>query len=134
MLVNKDPAFSERDPEVRGLNLKDETFEGDGVVVAHGAFFFDGKDQIKIDVRLNWDKSRTWLLGFYGETLIELTDKGLLQEKIGSFFGFDAVQTKFVRESALKCFIDALTAAPGLRGIRRNRPDAQVSESSSDLS
>lgn len=134
MLVDEDPAFGKGDSQMRGLDLKDETLEGDGVVVTHGAFFFDGEDQIKINVSSDWDKSRTWLLGFNGEAAVELGDVSLLQEKISGLFCFDAVQTEFVAESALKGFIDAFTPAACLRGISRNRADPQFCEGPANLS
>ncbi len=57
----------------------------------------------------------------------------MLQEKIGGVLGFDAVQTKLVWESALKGLIDAFAPASGLRGISRNRTDAQFCEGAADL-
>ena len=56
MLVDHDPAFGKRDSEMRGLDLEDDTLEGDGVVVTHGSFLLDGEDQIKMDVSLDGDK------------------------------------------------------------------------------
>ena len=56
MLVDKDSAFDKRDSQMRGLDLKAETFEGYRIVVTDGALLFDGEDQIKIDVSLNGDK------------------------------------------------------------------------------
>ena len=41
MLVDEDAAFGKRDTQMRGLDLKDSAFKGDGVVVADSAFFFD---------------------------------------------------------------------------------------------
>ena len=132
--MDHDPAFGKRDSQVRRLDLKDEALEGDGVVVADGAFFFDRENQIKINVRSDWDKGRSRLFGFNREALVELADVGLLQEKIGILFGFDTVQTKFVTESALKGFIDTLATTSCLRRIGRDRTDAQFCESASDLS
>ena len=44
MLVDEDAAFGKRDPQMRRLDLKDDAFEGDGVIVTHGALLFDGED------------------------------------------------------------------------------------------
>ena len=33
---------------MRGFNLKNNPLEGDGVIVPHSPFFFDGEDEIKI--------------------------------------------------------------------------------------
>ena len=134
MLVDEDAAFSKRDSQMRGFDLKNETLKSDGVVLAHGAFLFDGEDQIEVDVRQDRDKSGTCLLGFDSEALIKLTDVNFFQETIGRFHSFDAMQTKFVRESTLKSFVDAFTAASGLGGISWDRPDAQISKSAADLS
>lgn len=134
MLVDHDAAFGKRDTQMRGLDLHDETLEGDGVVVTDGAFLFDGENQIKIDVRLDWDESGSKLFGFNGEALIKLTDVGFFKETIGSLLGFDAVQTKFVAKSALKGLVDAFTAASSLRRISGNGADAQFRESTADLS
>ena len=123
MLVDHDAAFGERDTQMRRLDLKYEPLKGDGVVVTDGAFFFDGEDQIKIDVRLDWDKSRALLLGFNGEALIELTDVDFFQETIGGVFSFDAVQTEFVTESALKGFVDAFTPATCFGRVGRDPSD-----------
>ena len=57
MLVDEDAAFGKRDTQMRRLDLKDSAFKGDGVVVADSAFLLDGENQIKIDVRLDRDKS-----------------------------------------------------------------------------
>ena len=57
MLVDQDAAFGKRNTQVRRLDLKDSAFKGDGVVVTDGAFLLDGEDQIKIDVRLDWNES-----------------------------------------------------------------------------
>ena len=57
MLVDHDAAFGKRDSQMRRLDLKDETLEGDGVVVTDGAFLLDGENQIKIDVRLERNES-----------------------------------------------------------------------------
>ena len=134
MLVDHDVAFGKRHSQMRRLDLKDETLEGDCVVMTDSAFFFDREDQIKIDVSLYWDKSRSWLLGFDRKSLIKLVDVNFFQETIRSVFGFDAVQTKFVRESALKRFVDAFAAGSGLRRISRDGTDAQVREGTADLS
>ena len=56
MLVDHNPAFGKRDSEMGRFDLQDETFEGDRIVVTHGAFLFDREDQIKIDVSLDGDK------------------------------------------------------------------------------
>ena len=56
MLVDHDPAFGKRDSQMRGLDLKDDTLEGNGIVVTDSALLFDREDQIKIDVSLNGDK------------------------------------------------------------------------------
>ena len=58
MVVDHDATFGKRDAQMRGFDLKAETFKSDGVVVADGAFLFDGENQIKIDVRLDRNKSR----------------------------------------------------------------------------
>ena len=134
MLVDHDAAFGKRDSKMRRLDLEDEPLKGDRVIVSDSAFFFERENQIKIKVRLCWDKSRSGLLGFNGKALIELTDVGFFQEAIGSVFGFDAVQTEFIAESALKSFVDAFAATSGLRGISRDRADAEFSEGSADLS
>ena len=57
MLMDQDPAFGKRDTQMGRLDLQTETLKSDSVVVADGAFLLDGKNEIKIDVRLNWDKS-----------------------------------------------------------------------------
>ena len=134
MLVDHDAAFCERDTQKRGLDLEDKPLKGDCVIVTDSTFFFDGEEQIKINVRLERHKSRSWLLGFNGEALIELTDVGFFQETIGSLLGFDTVQTEFITESTLKSFVDAFAPASGLRRISRNRTDAELSEGASDLS
>ena len=74
------------------------------------------------------------MLGFDSETAVKLVDVDFFQETIGSVFGFDAVQTEFVAESALKSFVDAFAATSGLRGISRDRADAEFSECTADLS
>ena len=122
--MDKDSAFSERDSQMRRLDLKDKTLESEGVVLSDGALFFDGENQIKIDMRLERDKSRAGLFGFDGEALIELTDEGLLQEKIGSLQGLDAVQTEFIGEPALKSFVDAFAPSARLRRISRDGTDS----------
>ena len=134
MLVDHNPALGKRDSQMRGLDLKAETLKGDGVVMADGAFLFDGEDQIKIDVRLDRNKSGSWLLGFDSEALVELVDVDFFQETIRSVFGFDAVQTKFIAESVLKSFVDAFAPASGLRGISRNGADTQFCEGAANLS
>ena len=78
MLVNHNPALSKRDSEMGGLDLKDETLEGNGVVVTDGALLLDGEDQIKIDVSLDRDKGRSGLLGFDREALVKLADVDIL--------------------------------------------------------
>ena len=74
MLMDQDAAFCERDTQMRGLDLEDKPLKGDCVIVTDSAFFFDGENQIKIDVRQDRDKSRAWLLRVNGESLIELAD------------------------------------------------------------
>ena len=44
MLVDEDAAFGKRDSQMRGFNLKVKTLKGDGVVMAHTAFLFDGEN------------------------------------------------------------------------------------------
>ena len=108
---------------MRRLDLEDEALEGDCVVVTDGAFLFNRENQIKIDVSLDWDKSRSWLLRFDSESLVELVDVSLLQEKIGGLFCFDAVQTKFVAKSALKSFVDAFAATACFGRVGRDHSD-----------
>ena len=91
MLVNQDTTFGKRDSQMRGFDLKDSSFKCDGVVMAHTAFFFDGEDQIKIDVCFDWDKSGARLLGFDGEAFVELADINFFQKTVGIFHGFDAM-------------------------------------------
>ena len=74
MLVDQDATFGERDAQMRRLDLKGSAFKGDGVVVAHGAFLLDGENQVKIDVRLNWNKSGSRLLGFDSEATVKSVD------------------------------------------------------------
>ena len=133
MLVHHDAAFSERDPQMRGLYLKDEALKGDGVVMTHGTLFFDGEDEIKVHMILDGDKSGPRLLGLNGEALVKSADVGFFQESIRSFFGLDAMQSKLITEPALKGFIDALSTAPGFRGISRDGPNAQLCQGLSDL-
>jgi len=133
MLMYHHPTFSKRDAQMGGLDLKDEALKGECVVVAHGSFLFDGEDQIQIEVGLKGNKSGSGLPGFDGEALVKLADEGLLQEKIGGLFCFDAVQTKLVTKSVLESCIDAFAAAPGLRGISRDGADAQFCKSPSYL-
>ena len=133
MLVDKDSTLGKRDSQMGRLDLKDETLEGNRIVLTDGTFLFDREDPIKINVGLDGDKSGSGLLGFDGEALVELADIGLLQEKISSLFGFDTVQTKFVRESALEGFIDAFSPSSCLRTISRDRPDAQLGQGPSYL-
>ena len=93
MLVDKDAAFGKRDSQMGRLDLKDKPLESDSVIVADSAFFFDGENQIKIHVRLDWDKSRSRLFGLNREALVKLTDISFFQETIGSLLSFDTVQT-----------------------------------------
>ena len=58
MLVDQDPAFSKRDAQMRRLYLKNDSFKGNGIVMAYGTFFFDRKDLIKIQMMLNGHESR----------------------------------------------------------------------------
>ena len=134
MLVDEDAAFGKRDSQMRGFDLKNETLKSDGVVMSHGAFLFDGENQIEVDVRKDRDKSGAQLLGLDGEALIKLVDVGFFQETIGGRHRFDAMQAELVWESALKGFVDALTTASGLRGISRDRANAQFRQGPSDLS
>ena len=134
MLVDEDAAFGKRDTQMRGLDLKDETFKGDGVVVADGAFLLGGENQIKIDVMLDGDKGRAGLLGIDSEAPVKLADVNFFQETIGLLFGFNAMQTEFIAESALKGFIDAFAAAPGFWGISGNGTGTQLGEGTSNLS
>ena len=134
MLVDEDAAFGKRDSQMRGFDLKNETLKNDGVVLSHGAFLFDGENQIEVDVRQDRDKSGARLLGLDGKALIELADVDFFQETIGGFHRFDAMRAELVWESALKGFVDAYTAASGLRGISRDRANAEFRQGSSDLS
>ena len=134
MLMDQDPAFGKRDSQIRRLDLKIDALEGDGVVVTDGAFLLDGENQIEIDVGLDRDKSGSWLLGFNSKAAVELADVDFFQETIRSVFCFDAVQTEFVAESALKGFVDAFAPAACLGGISRDRANAQFCEGAADLS
>jgi len=41
VLVDHDSAFGKRDSQMRRLDLKNETLEGDGIIVTDSAFLFD---------------------------------------------------------------------------------------------
>lgn len=134
VLVHQDSASGKRDPQMRRLNLKNDSLKGDGVIVSHGPFFFDGEDEIKIQMSLNWHKGRAHLLRFNRKAFVVLTDVDLLDEAIGSLFGFDVVQAKLIAESALKSSVDPFTPASGLGRVSRNGADAQLCESAANLS
>ena len=119
---------------MRRLDLEDKTLEGNGVVVTDSTLFFDGENQIKVDVRKNWHKSGAWLFGFDRESFVVFADVNFFEETIGSVFGFNAVQTKFITESALQSAVNSFSSPPCLRRISGNGADAQFCESSSDLS
>lgn len=134
VLVNHDSASGKRDPQMRGLNLKNNSLEGDGVIVPHSALFFDGEDEIKIQMSLDRNKGRARLFGFDGEAFVVLTDINFFQETIGILFGFDAVEAKFIAQPALESSIDSFATASGLRRVSGDGSDAQLCDGAANLS
>lgn len=115
MFVDHDPAFGKRDAKMRRFDLKGEALEGDGIVVSDSTLFFAGENEIKINMRLNWHKGRAGLFGFNGESFVVFTNVNIFEETIGSGFGFNAVQTEFITEPALKSAVDSFAPAASLR-------------------
>ena len=74
------------------------------------------------------------MLCFDSEAAVELVDVNFFQETIRRVLGFNAKQTEFIAESALKSFVDSFAAASGLRRISGNGADAEFCEGTADLS
>jgi len=133
MLMDRDFAFGKRDPEFRGLDLKDPVVPLDGVVASDGTLFFEREDQVEAFTTMR-DKGRSLLFRRFYERCPVLREKGLKDIAIGIRNGFDAMEFDFVGQATLPCSEDPFGSTPCLRGIGRDGLNTELVESLPDLS